>query len=116
MGRALSRNNSLQPQIEYGVRWQSAATTPLSETGPGSQSGVALRFPPHSKSCGCGASRAVFICVHLWLSSAWTRLSGMTIKEGADQPGNADRQQSKDPVVPAEDIVFAGDKRSYFEA
>ena len=29
------------------MRWQSAATTPLSEIGLGSQSGVALRFPPH---------------------------------------------------------------------
>ena len=33
----------------FGLRWQSAAATPLSERGPGSKSGVALRFPPQSK-------------------------------------------------------------------
>jgi hypothetical protein len=54
----------------FGVRWQSAAATPLFERGPASESGVALRFPPHSKPCGRGASRAVSICVHLWFSSA----------------------------------------------
>jgi hypothetical protein len=52
---------------EFGVRWQSGAATPLSESGPRSQSGVALRFPPHSKSCCCGVSSAWLICVQLWL-------------------------------------------------
>ena len=33
-----------------GLRWQSAAATPLSERGLGSESGVALRFPPQSKA------------------------------------------------------------------
>jgi hypothetical protein len=41
--------NSAHGQQRYGLRWQSGAATPLSETGRGSQSGVALRFPPHSK-------------------------------------------------------------------
>ncbi len=51
----------------FGLRWQSAATTPLSVRLVTSQSGVALRFPPQSKICGCGASRAGFIRVHPWL-------------------------------------------------
>src|ERR1035441_9125709 len=66
--------NFAQGRQRFGVRWQSAAATPLFERGPASESGVALRFPPHSKPCGCGASRAVFICVHLWFSSARIRL------------------------------------------
>jgi len=41
-----------------GLRWQSAAATPLSpsakrpapDRSAGHQSGVALRFPPHSKT------------------------------------------------------------------
>jgi len=52
----------------FGLRWQSAATTPLSVRLVTSQSGVALRFPPQSKICGCGASRAGFIRVHSWLT------------------------------------------------
>jgi len=32
-----------------------------------SKSGVALRFPPQSKICGCGTSRVRFIRVHPWL-------------------------------------------------
>jgi hypothetical protein len=61
----------------FGLRWQSAAATPLSVLPVVSKSGVALRFPPQSKICGCGASRVRFICVHPWLkdfSTAWTRL------------------------------------------
>jgi hypothetical protein len=34
---------------EFGLRWQSAAATPLLESGNNCQSGVALRFPPQSK-------------------------------------------------------------------
>ncbi|HMP83966.1 MAG TPA: HAD-IC family P-type ATPase, partial [Verrucomicrobiota bacterium] len=34
----------------FGPRWQSKATTPLCDDIGYSQSGVALRFPPHSKS------------------------------------------------------------------
>jgi hypothetical protein len=33
----------------FGLRWQSAAATPLFDCGPSFQSGVALRFPPQSK-------------------------------------------------------------------
>jgi len=39
------------------VQWQSAAATPLSVAEPAFKSGVALRFPPHSKrfaQFGCG--------------------------------------------------------------
>src|ERR1035438_7087360 len=39
----------------------------------------------------------------------------MAITEGANQSRNADRQQSKGPVVPAKGVVFARDKRSQFE-
>jgi hypothetical protein len=55
----------------FGLRWQpaeakrsedwSAAATPLSALPVASKSGVALRFPPQSKICGCGVSRAGFI-------------------------------------------------------
>ena|GEM_PF-1610128 len=48
----------------FGLRWQSAAATPLSARPVASKSGVALRFPPQSKICGCGASRVRFIRVH----------------------------------------------------
>src|ERR1017187_3989586 len=33
----------------FGLRWQSAAATPLSALPVASKSGVALRFPPQSK-------------------------------------------------------------------
>jgi len=38
-------------QSDFGLRWQSAAATPLlkESAGPDFKSGVALRFPPHSK-------------------------------------------------------------------
>jgi hypothetical protein len=38
-----------QPNL-FGLRWQSAAATPLFACGPSFQSGVALRFPPQSKT------------------------------------------------------------------
>jgi hypothetical protein len=34
---------------DFGVRWQSAAATPLFDCGQSFQSGVALRFLPQSK-------------------------------------------------------------------
>jgi hypothetical protein len=34
---------------DFGLRWQSAAATPLFDCGQSRQSGVALRFPPQSK-------------------------------------------------------------------
>jgi len=34
---------------DFGLRWQSAAATPLFDCGPGFQSGMALRFLPPSK-------------------------------------------------------------------
>jgi hypothetical protein len=39
---------------DFGVRWQGAAATPLWNAGQHCKSGVALRFPPHSKKFGCG--------------------------------------------------------------
>ena len=39
---------------DFGLRWQSEATTPLSTASDPGQSGVALRFPPQSKKFGCG--------------------------------------------------------------
>ena len=59
----------------FGLRWQpaeakrsedwSAAATPLSALPVASKSGVALRFPPQSKICGCGVSRAGLIRVEV---------------------------------------------------
>ena len=47
----LQIRNSVAGQQGFGLRWQTAAAaTPLSERGPGSESGVVLRFPPQSKS------------------------------------------------------------------
>jgi len=37
---------------DFGLRWQSAAATPLFGYGQSFQSGVALRFPPQSKKNG----------------------------------------------------------------
>jgi hypothetical protein len=42
------------PRQSFGLRWQSAAATPLSALPVASKSGVALRFPPQSKICGYG--------------------------------------------------------------
>jgi hypothetical protein len=42
-------NAKTQKREDFGLRWQSAAATPLFDCGPSFQSGVALRFPPQSK-------------------------------------------------------------------
>jgi hypothetical protein len=47
---------------DFGVRWQSAAATPLFDCGQSFQSGVALRFPPQSKFFWLRLRRAVFFC------------------------------------------------------
>ena len=52
----LQTRNSAAGRRRFGLRWQSAAATPLSERGPPSESGMALRFPPQSISCGCVAA------------------------------------------------------------
>jgi hypothetical protein len=59
----------------FGLRWQSAAATALSEPGGArilgslSQSGVALRLPPHSKTCGSldgsGEGELRIICLQI---------------------------------------------------
>jgi hypothetical protein len=48
----MQKRKDIQPeQIEdFGLRWQSAAATPLFGCGQCFQSGVALRFPPQSKT------------------------------------------------------------------
>ena len=81
--------NFAQGRQRFGLRWQSLprgilanalesrepccyptgrAATPLFVRPVASQSGVALRFPPQSKICGCGISRVRSICVHPWLN------------------------------------------------
>jgi hypothetical protein len=42
------RHNAADAKL-FGVRWQSAAATPLFDCGQSFQGGVALRFPPQSK-------------------------------------------------------------------
>jgi hypothetical protein len=66
---------------KFGLRRQSAATTALSNSVGGSsaiappQSGVALRFPPQSKICGCAVpTTQFFIRVHLCVSVVETLL------------------------------------------
>ena len=50
---------------DFGLRWQSAATTPLFGCGKPFQSGVALRFPPHSKKPGQAAFTMIEIAIAL---------------------------------------------------
>jgi hypothetical protein len=40
---------TLARREDFGLRWQSAAATPLFDCGQNFQSAVALRFPPQSK-------------------------------------------------------------------
>jgi hypothetical protein len=44
---------------DFGLRWQSAAATPLFDCGSSFQSGVALRFPPQSKKLWLPSSHCV---------------------------------------------------------
>jgi hypothetical protein len=46
---ALQQAKILGRREDFGLRWQSAAATPLFDCGQSFQSGVALRFPPQSK-------------------------------------------------------------------
>jgi hypothetical protein len=67
----------IEHREDFGVRWQSAAATPLFDCGQSFQSGVALRFPPQSKffwlrlnvfvCLVCFVVKSVFIPVHPWL-------------------------------------------------
>jgi hypothetical protein len=47
---------------DFGLRWQSAAATPLFDCGQSFQSGVALRFPPQSKKIWLRLYHVVFFC------------------------------------------------------
>ena len=42
----------MKTEMNFGPRWQSEATTPLFLSRPAPESGVALRFPPQSKTTG----------------------------------------------------------------
>jgi hypothetical protein len=53
-GRATTRT------AKFGVRWQSEAAIPLFDRGSSFQSGVALRFAPQSKICGCAVPVTLF--------------------------------------------------------
>jgi hypothetical protein len=48
------------PSGDFGLRWQSAAATPLFDCGHTFQSGVALRFPPQSKKFWLRLYRTMF--------------------------------------------------------
>jgi hypothetical protein len=54
----LSRN-IVTSREDFGLRWQSAATTPLFDCGQSFQIGVALRFPPQSKKIWLRFCRAM---------------------------------------------------------
>ncbi len=54
---------------DFGVRWQSAATTPLFDCGQNFQSGVALRFPPQSKKIWLRLCRVAAVAAQLFGSS-----------------------------------------------
>jgi hypothetical protein len=47
--KALLSGNFAHGRQSFGLRWQSAAATPLSALPVVSKSGVVLRFPPQSK-------------------------------------------------------------------
>jgi hypothetical protein len=55
-------NTGLGTAKHFGLRWQSAAATPLFDGGQNFQSGVALRFPPHSKKKAC-VSAPLRLCI-----------------------------------------------------
>jgi len=50
---ALQQVRIIMCREDFGVRWQSAAATPLWDADQSRKSGVALRSPPHSKKFGC---------------------------------------------------------------
>ena len=54
---------------DFGVRWQSAAATPLFDCGQSFQSGVALRFPPQSKKIWLQLRRVVDVAAQMFGSS-----------------------------------------------
>ncbi len=60
-----------------GLRWRSAAAKPFSEGAPDYQSGLALRFPPQSKSYGWSLSVAMGLS--LGLVSVLPSVGGTTI-------------------------------------
>ena len=65
---------------DFGVRWQSAAATPLFDYEPSFQSGVALRFPPQSKK----------ICLRLCRAAPW-RLCGKEFNLNSEVDGERTR-------------------------
>ena len=77
---ALQSLHTLARREDFGLRWQSAAATPLwsarqawNPVARGAcESGVALRFPPQSKSTGLRLRRAALLA----FSRGQFRLSG----------------------------------------
>ncbi len=57
---SFNRKERKERREDFGVRWQSAAATPLFDYEQSFQSGVALRFPPQSKKIGLQLRRAAF--------------------------------------------------------
>jgi hypothetical protein len=50
IGLSVQSCNFAHGRQRFGLRWQSAAATPLSALPVASKSGVALRFPPQSQN------------------------------------------------------------------
>jgi hypothetical protein len=61
---------------DFGVRWQSAAATPLFDCGQSFQSGVALRFPPQSKFFWLRLN--VFVCLVCFVVNPFRSGSGVS--------------------------------------
>jgi hypothetical protein len=51
---------------DFGLRWQSAVATPLSDSKEHGKSGVALRFPPHAKKFLRGPLSSLCLCVKVF--------------------------------------------------
>jgi hypothetical protein len=53
----------IETREDFGLRWQSAAATPLFDREQSFQSGVALRFPPQSKPLRLGVFALKVFCM-----------------------------------------------------
>jgi hypothetical protein len=56
-----NRLQNFDNREDFGLRWQSAAATPLFDHGPSFHSGVALRFPPQSKRRDAALPRCTLV-------------------------------------------------------
>ena len=98
------------PKKNLGLRWQSAAATPLSPAMKSSESGVALRFPPHSMTL-CGLATIILSLVAAFNSSAFAQVYSQGIPTFEQRQINL--TNSKVLVVEANDIPDRPEKLNF---